>query len=51
MIAVGYERGAILGKCLKRLLDEVIDERLPNDKQVLLSQAVFWLNQADRVKE
>lgn len=51
LIAVGYERGAILGKCLKRLLDEVIDERLPNDKQVLLSQAVFWLNQADRVKE
>lgn len=51
LIAVGYERGAALGKCLKRLLDEVIDERLPNDKQVLLSQAVFWLNQADRVKE
>ncbi len=51
LIAVGYERGKVLGKCLKRLLDEVIDERLPNDKKVLLSQAVFWLHQEYRGKE
>lgn len=51
LIAVGYEKGAGLGRCLKNLLDEVLDERLPNDRQVLLAKAMSWLNQDNKVKD
>lgn len=51
LIAVGYEKGTGLGKCLKNLLDEVLDERLPNDRQILLSKAISWLNQEHRIKD
>ena len=50
LIAVGYQTGGVLGKCLQRLLDEVLDERLPNEKDALLAKAVSWLNQDARVR-
>lgn len=49
LIAVGYQTGGALGKCLHRLLDEVLDERLPNEKHALLAKAVSWLNQESRL--
>lgn len=50
LIAVGYQTGSGLGKCLRRLLDEVLDERLPNEKDALLAKAVSWLNQEARLR-
>ncbi|MCM1531568.1 MAG: CCA tRNA nucleotidyltransferase [Bacteroides sp.] len=50
LIAVGYQTGGVLGKCLQRLLDEVLDERLPNEKDALLATAVSWLNQEARLR-
>lgn len=50
LIAVGYQTGGVLGKCLQRLLDEVLDERLPNEKDALLAKAVSWLNQDSRLR-
>ena len=38
LIALGYE-GKAIGECLARLLDAVLDERLPNDRDVLLAEA------------
>ena len=49
LIALGYEKGAVLGKCLQRLLDEVIDEKLPNDREALLSRALLWLSSDSRL--
>lgn len=49
LIALGYEKGAALGRCLQRLLDEVIDEKLPNDRDALLSRAVLWLSSDSRL--
>lgn len=50
LIALGYQTGSSLGKCLQRLLDEVLDERLPNEKEVLLATAASWLNQDERLR-
>lgn len=50
LIAIGYQTGSSLGKCLQRLLDEVLDERLPNEKEVLLETAASWLNQDERLR-
>ena len=36
IIAAGIEPGPEVGRVLKRLLADVIDEKLPNDKDVLL---------------
>ncbi len=38
LMALGYE-GKAIGECLSRLLDAVLDERLPNDRDALLEQA------------
>ena len=38
LIALGYE-GKAIGDCLARLLDAVLDERLPNDRDALLAAA------------
>lgn len=48
LIAVGYQTGSVLGRCLQRLLDEVLDERLPNEKDALLAKAVSWLVKTKR---
>ena len=39
LIAIGYKVGPQIGKTLNELLDEVIAEHIPNDKQILLQQA------------
>jgi tRNA nucleotidyltransferase (CCA-adding enzyme) len=38
LMALGYE-GRAIGECLARLLDAVLDERLPNDREHLLETA------------
>ena len=43
LAAIGVARGPQMGLFLERLLDEVVDERLENNRQALLSQAVRWL--------
>lgn len=45
LIKAGYKADSGLGRCLQRLLDEVLDEKLPNEKAALLQQAVLWLKQ------
>ena len=39
LIALGYAPGKALGACLQRLLDQVVDEILPNEKAALLEAA------------
>jgi tRNA nucleotidyltransferase (CCA-adding enzyme) len=39
LLELGYRPGKELGKCLQDLLDQVIDETLPNDSGVLLAEA------------
>ena len=39
LLALGIPPGPELGKCLNRLLDEVINERLPNEREALLAAA------------
>ncbi len=39
LLALGYPAGKQLGQCLKRLLEQVLDEALPNDREVLLTAA------------
>ena len=41
VMKLGY-REAGIGRCLKRLLNEVLNERLPNDRKILLRQAEIW---------
>ena len=38
LMELGY-RGKAIGQCLSRLLDGVLDERFPNDREALLSEA------------
>ena len=37
LMALGYS-GREIGKCLNHLLEQVIDEKLPNEKNALLRQ-------------
>ena len=39
LIALGYTPGPALGKCLEHLLNLVLDEEIPNEKDVLLQAA------------
>ncbi len=39
LIALGYEPGPELGRCLEALLEQVLDEQLPNEKDALLGAA------------
>ena len=39
LMALGYE-GRAIGQCLARLLDQVLDEQLPNEKEALLNAAI-----------
>ncbi|MDE6694788.1 MAG: hypothetical protein K2J57_03025, partial [Bacteroidales bacterium] len=41
VMKLGY-REAGIGRCLKRLLNEVLNERLPNDRKILSRQAEIW---------
>ncbi len=43
LIAAGFVPGKALGKALNELLNLVLAEQLPNEKQALLDQAKQWL--------
>lgn len=47
LIALGFQPGEQLGEALQRLLNEVVEETLPNDKEVLLSEAYTYLSERD----
>lgn len=40
LMALGYPAGKELGACLNRLLELVLEEKLPNEKEALLRQAL-----------
>jgi len=42
LIALGFPAGPIIGKCLQYLLDQVLDEKLPNSKPELLKCAQLY---------
>lgn len=44
LIALGYS-GKPVGACLSHLLDQVLDERLPNEKERLLAEARVYLQE------
>ena len=39
LLEMGYPAGKALGECLRRLLDEVLAEKLPNQRSDLLREA------------
>ena len=39
LLALGFAPGPQLGKCLNRLLEQVVEETLPNEKSALLQKA------------
>ena len=39
LMAIGIPAGPQLGQCLNRLLEQVLDETLPNEKSALLKYA------------
>ena len=45
LMALGFPAGPRLGQCLNRLLEQVLDETLPNEKAALLSAAKQYQNQ------
>lgn len=44
LMALGFPAGPKIGKCLQYLLDQVLDETLPNEKTSLLNAANAFLN-------
>jgi tRNA nucleotidyltransferase (CCA-adding enzyme) len=40
LMALGYPAGKELGACLNRLLEMVLEEKIPNEKEILLRQAL-----------
>lgn len=40
----GFKQGKLIGETLKYLLDKVLDEVLPNDREVLLREATSYKN-------
>ena len=47
LIALGFTPGPEIGRCLQALLNRVLDERAPNDRDALLEQARKWLSGTD----
>ena len=45
LMALGVPAGKQMGRLLQLLLDEVVEERLPNEREALLSAAREWLRQ------
>ena len=43
LMELGFAPGKTLGACLQSLLEQVLDERLPNDKTALLKAAIDYL--------
>ena len=46
LLALGFPAGKALGQCLNALLEQVLQERLPNEKQALLSEAARFLERS-----
>lgn len=46
LMALGVPAGKQMGALLQRLLDEVIEERLPNERDALLAAVCEWLRRA-----
>ena len=44
LMALGFPAGPQIGKCLQFLLDQVLDEALPNEKHALLNAAGEYLS-------
>ena len=49
LMAIGIPSGKTMGLILKRLLDEVINEQLPNEKDLLLQRKKVVLNRQRHV--
>ncbi len=47
LLQLGYAADPKLGRVLDQLLELVMEEQLPNEKQALLAQAQVWLSGAD----
>jgi tRNA nucleotidyltransferase (CCA-adding enzyme) len=43
LMALGIPAGPIIGKCLNHLLEQVLDDQLPNEPQALLTAAAHFL--------
>ena len=43
LIGLGFEPGPNMGSCLSKLLEQVQDEKIPNEKEALLNAAKFIL--------
>lgn len=42
LIEIGFPQGKEIGDCLQYLLDQVLDDALPNDRAVLVDRAARW---------
>ena len=49
LMAVGFPEGKVLGDCLSYLLDCVLDEKLPNQREALLDAAVLYLQERSNI--
>ena len=49
LMAVGFPEGKLLGDCLSYLLDCVLDEKLPNQREALLDAAVLYLQERTNI--
>jgi len=49
LIAVGFPEDKTLGECLSFLLDCVLDEKLPNEREALLNAAVLYLQERTNI--
>lgn len=45
LLAVGFPEGKLLGEALSYLLDRVLEENLPNEREALLDAAVLYLQE------
>ena len=45
LLALGFSPGKSLGRCLQALLEQVLDEQLPNDSAALLAAAKTYLQE------
>ena len=44
LMAIGFPADPRLGKCLQQLLEQVLDEQLPNERAALLQAAKEYLS-------
>ncbi len=49
LMAVGFPEDKTLGDCLSYLLDCVLDEKLPNEREMLLNAAVLYLQERTNI--